>query len=157
MSVNRWIGSIVPLEGGFVPMVYGNPSDWLLGRLRQLTQRGFNFADLVDAVEFRDFMLGASLAPNGVERAWFGLETEARATEFAQRLAAGDGSGAPLGDRLALAIRLTREVHERGASQSIVDALKVWLNGMREGDISDFSSLQSVIGVIERQLPVSDN
>lgn len=134
-------------------MVHTSPGGWLLGRLRTLTRRGFDFDDLVDAIQFRDFMLGTAMAPAGDERPWFGLETEAKALEFAERLARGDGSGAPLGDKFALAIRLCKEVRDYGASDAVVEALKVWLGVMRERDLSEFSSLHAVIGVLERQLP----
>lgn len=133
-------------------MVHRSPGSWLLGRLRALTRRGFDFADLVDAVEFRDFMLGAAVAPAGDERPWFGLETEARAIDFACRLAQGDGSGAPLGDKLALAIRLVRDVRLQGASPRIVGALKEWLGRIKERDLAEFSSLQAVVSVLEREL-----
>lgn len=124
-------------------MVYRTPGEWMLGRLRSLTRRGFDFRDLVDAIEFRDFMLGAAVGFRS-DCQYFGLGSESKAIEFLKRLSAGEGAGAPLGDKLALAIRLTKVVRDHGGSQPLVEALREWLTALGD-ELSEFSSLISVI------------
>jgi hypothetical protein len=133
-------------------MVYRTPSEWMLGRLRSLTRRGFDFRDLVDAIEFRDFMLGA---PHDFtsDCQYFGLGTESKAVEFLNRLSAGEGAGAPLGDKLALAIRLTKVVRDSGGSQALVDSLRSWLTALGD-ELSEFSSLRSVIMMLHNEASV---
>ena len=149
INVNRRIDSAVPSYEGFRKMVYRTPSEWMLGRLRALTRRGFDFLDLVDAMEFRDFMLGAS--PKGASCEYFGLGSETRAIEFLNRLSAGEGAGAPLGDKFALAIRLTKVMRDNGASQALVEAMRAWL-GILGDELSEFSSLRSVISMLQNEI-----
>jgi hypothetical protein len=103
----------------------------------------------VDAVEFRDFMLGA---PHGFvpDCQYFGLGTESKAIEFLRRLSAGEGAGAPLGDKLALAIRLTKVVRDSGGSQALVESLRSWLTVLGD-ELSEFSSLRSVIMMLQNE------
>lgn len=131
-------------------MVYRTPSEWMLGRLRALTRRGFDFKDLVDATEFRDFMLGSS---SGViiDCQYFGLGSESRAIEFLNRLTAGEGAGAPLGDKFALAIRLTKVVRESGGSQQLIDSMRNWLSSLGD-ELSEFSSLRSVVSMLQSEV-----
>ena len=131
-------------------MVYRTPSEWMLGRLRALTRRGFDFRDLVDAIEFRDFMLGASGVVS-VDCQYFGLGSESKAIEFLNRLTAGEGAGAPLGDKFALAIRLTKVVRESGGSQQLIDSMRSWLGSLAD-DLSEFSSLRSVVSMLQNEV-----
>lgn len=131
-------------------MVYRTPSEWMLGRLRALTRRGFDFRDLVDALEFRDFMLGGSSGFT-VDCQYFGLGSESKAIDFLNRLTAGEGAGSPLGDKFALAIRLTKVVRESGGSQPLIDAMRAWLATLGD-ELSEFSSLRSVVSMLHNEV-----
>lgn len=131
-------------------MVYRTPSEWMLGRLRALTRRGFDFRDLVDAIEFRDFMLGASSGFQA-DCQYFGLGSESKAIEFLNRLAAGEGSGAPLGDKFALAIRLTKVVRDTGGSQQLIESMRAWFASLSE-ELSEFSSLRSIVSMLHNEV-----
>lgn len=128
-----------------------SPGTLLLGQLRRLTREGFDLNDLKSAVELRDGLLGSPTARVD-DTTFLGFESEEMAVMFLERLASGEGSAAPIGDRLALAIRATLEVNRRGASKPIADALLGLIRRLREFEISEFSSLQAVVRVLESEI-----
>ena len=82
---------------------------------------------------------------------YFGLGSESKAIDFLNRLAAGEGSGAPLGDKLALAIRLTKVVREVGGSQQLIDSMRAWLATLGD-ELSEFSSLRSIVAMLHNEV-----
>ena len=153
---NRWIGSAVPHVSEEDLMKFFTAGRWLEDHLRLMALRPIEFKDLVEAAAQRDLMLGGiGDGPTG-RLPWGRLDCEEDDIAFLRNLAEGHGFGAPLGDRIALAIRIVANLRGEQVSSQMTEALRTWLDTMqREEDAGDEdASLRTIFDILHRELPV---
>lgn len=126
--------------------------DWLQDQIRQLTVRRLGFEDLVELVIMRDLLNAVAQEVPADRLPWSGAEAEDQMLSFIESLIGDFGVTAPLGDRIALAIRMTDSVRRHRRSLKVMRALEQWLDGL-EGDDDD-EILQPVLELLRRELGI---
>ena len=127
---------------------------WLEDHLRLMSLREIRFTDLVEAAACRDRMLGGVVDGATGRLPWGRIDSEEDDIAFLRNLANGHGLGAPLGDRIALAIRIVANLREEQASPRLIEVLSTWLDTMQreEGEGYEGSSLRTAFDVLRREL-----
>jgi hypothetical protein len=127
---------------------------WLEEHLRLIAVGEIDFKDLVDAAAQRDRMLGGvGNGPDG-RLPWGRLDSEEDDIAFLRNLAEGHGIGAPLGDRIALAIRIVANTRDEKVSAGLADVIEAWIDTMQREEAAEdgSTSLRTVFDILRREL-----
>jgi hypothetical protein len=127
---------------------------WLEDHLRLMSLREVRFTDLVEAAARRDRMLGGVTDERTGRLPWGRLDSEEDDIAFLRNLADGHGSGAPLGDRIALAIRIVANLRGEEVSPRLIEVLLTWIDTMQceEDEGYEGSSLRTAFDILRREL-----
>jgi hypothetical protein len=98
------------------------------------------------------YSVGVGRGPDG-RLPWGRLDSEEDDTAFLLNLAEGHGLGAPLGDRIALAIRIVANTRDEKASARLAHVIEAWIKMMQRRDAEDKNtSLRTVFDVLRPEL-----
>ncbi|MEY4668564.1 MAG: hypothetical protein RL518_1263 [Pseudomonadota bacterium] len=139
-------------------MIYNRPGEWVEVQMRILVAEGFELADLREVVRSRDRMLGATSDGPTTRLPWSHLGSEESNIAFVRDLANGAGVVSPLGDRLALAVRMTDNLRLQSPSPRLLEAIDDWFESMCGCEIEetgeDDRALCVILDYLRRQLGI---
>jgi hypothetical protein len=139
-------------------MLLNRPGEWVEAQMRLLVAEGFDFTDLREVVNVRDRMLGATFdGPTG-RLPWGRMDSERGDVEFLRDLTEGGGFGSPLGDLLALAVRMTDTLRLERFSPELASAIDEWFDSLStcrgEGEAGDDHAVLLILDCLRRQLHI---
>lgn len=139
-------------------MLLNRPGEWVEVQMRILVAEGFDFTDLREVVNVRDRMLGATFdGPTG-RLPWGRMDSERGDIAFLRDLTEGGGFGSPLGDLLALAVRMTDTLRLERFSPELASAIDEWFDSLStwrgEGEGGDDHAVLLILDCLRRQLHI---
>lgn len=139
-------------------MLFNRPGEWVETQMRLLVAEGFEFSDLREVVRVRDRMLGATFDGPTERLPWGRIGSERDDVEFLRHLTEGQGFGSPLGDLLALAVRMTDTLRLERISPILRAAIDEWFESLcrlnqEEWSDSDYA-IRVVMDYLRRQLGI---
>lgn len=149
--MNRLIGSAILSLEEDSSMSILMAGRWLETHLRLMALREVAFDGLVEAVAQRDRMLGGVGYGATGRLPWGRLDSEEDDIAFFRNLAEGHGFGAPLGDRIALAVRVVANLRSEQISASMAEILVAWFDQMQHEEDED-ASLRVVFDVLRGEV-----
>jgi hypothetical protein len=142
-------------------MLFNRPGDWVETQVRLLVAEGFDLSDLREVVQVRDRMLGATFDGPTERLPWGRTGSDEGDAEFVRLLTVRGGFGSPLGDLLALAVRMTNNLRLRKVSPVLREAIDEWFESLCRWDCEDWTdgdpALRVVIDYLRLQLGISHN
>jgi hypothetical protein len=136
-------------------MLFNRPGDWVEIQMRILVAEGFELSDLREVVSVRDRMLGATFDGATGRLPWGRMTTEREDVEFLRALTRG-GFGAPLGDLLSLAVRMTDTLRLQTLSPVFAQAIDEWFEALSRWEVEEDGeydvAIRIIVNYLRRQL-----